>query len=73
MEALRAPRRGPVFPEWRIIKLLRRHHIGLTRPEIARFSSLEPERIAAALIRLQTSGMVTSEKYARGELFYIIA
>ena len=34
---------------------------------------LEPERIAAALERLQTSGMVTSEKYARGELFYIIA
>ena len=32
-----------------------------------------PELAAAALKRLQTSGMVTSEKYARGELFYIIA
>jgi hypothetical protein len=64
---------APAFPEWQVLALLSRHHLGCTRFEIIRFSSLEPERIAAALKRLQTSGMVTSETYARGELFYIIA
>jgi Mn-dependent DtxR family transcriptional regulator len=64
---------APEFPEWRIFLLLKHHSLGLTKFEIVHFIDVSPELAAAALKRLQTSGMVTLEKYARGELFYVIA
>ena len=64
---------APDFPEWRIIKLLGRHCIGLTRSEVIRFSSLEPERIDVALERLQKVHAIEPESYVRGRLFFLIA
>jgi hypothetical protein len=63
------------FPEWKLFELLSRHHLGLTRFEIHRFTAgtLDFDQISKALEHLQASGMITSESYIRGELFYTIA
>lgn len=65
------PREQTDFSEWRIFELLKRHQLGLTKSEIIRFSGLESRLTAAALEHLQVAGVIVSEPYARGALWYV--
>ena len=60
------------FAEWRLLKLLERHALGLTPREAARFAGLTREQASAALERLRKAGACGSQGYARGELFSLL-